>query len=89
MAEQGLHRSVWCDHRATFGELTELLSNRMIDLANAGGRIVSVSHAVDHDDPEGAYTLIVVAEAPEEIVASSDIASVVEQTETDSDLPAA
>lgn len=78
MAERKLHRHLWCDHRATFGELTELLSNRTIDLANAGGRIISVSHAVDHGNPEGAYTLIVVAESQEEVVVSSDIAAAVE-----------
>lgn len=83
MEDRKLHRYIWCDHRATFRELTELLGNRMIDLADAEGRIVSVSHAVDHGDPEGAYTLIVVAEAPDEVATSSDIAATVERTETD------
>jgi hypothetical protein len=47
----------------------------MIDVSNAGGQILSVSHAVDHSDPEGAYSVIVVAETPHEIQAEADIAS--------------
>lgn len=68
-------KSIWCDRRRSFAEVSELLANRMIDVSNAGGSVLSVSHAVDPSDPEGAYSVIVVAEAPEEIRAEADIAS--------------
>lgn len=70
-----LNRSIWCDRRGSFAAITELLANRMIDVSNAGGRILSVSHAVDHSDPEGAYSVIVIAETPHEVQAEADIAS--------------
>jgi hypothetical protein len=73
----GEHRHLWTEHCRDFAEVTELLANRSVDVANAGGRIISVSHAVDPDDPSGSYSVIILAEAPEEVEVKADVAAAV------------
>ena len=62
------------DRRETFEEIVEVVANRAIDFAHAGGRVTSISHAVDRQDPEGKpFSVIVLGEAPQQVERTSDI----------------
>ena len=66
------HVYVSCDTRASFAEIRELLTQKAVQFGEANGHVVSVSHSFDPNDPDGTpYSLIMVAEAPEELRAES------------------
>lgn len=69
------HRHAWNERCQNFAEVTELVANRMVEVGRAGGRVLSVSHAVDPSDSEGLYSVVIIAEAPEVVETGADAAA--------------
>jgi len=66
------HVYVSCDTRASFAEIRELLTQKAVQFGDANGHLVSVSHSFDPNDSDGTpYSLILIAETPEELPVSA------------------
>jgi hypothetical protein len=63
MDEQVNEVPIYIDRAETLEEMALTLAERTEAIFRSGGRIVSISHAVDHNDPDGKpYSCMIVGE---------------------------